>query len=379
MKIAVLFGSRSTEHDVSIITAQTVIEVLKTDPNYEVYPVYVQKNGEFQGGGNLDSIQAFRAGEAKGENIYLDLTSIKKLCFKEKKFFGKTHICDIALPLFHGVNGEDGAIQGIFEMLRVPYIGSNILGSALGMDKIAMKQVLSSYNIPITPYVSFTKDDYLLQPDKVLQEIENGLKYPVFIKPANLGSSIGINKALSKKDLESSIEVALHYDSRVICEQGIEDLQEINCAVRGDLFQTETSLLEEPITYKDFLTFEEKYINQGGTMQGVKSKVKIPAELPEENMTEEIQKCAQEVFKILHCSGIARVDFLIDIKQKKFFVNEINTIPGGLQGHLWEKSGTPLLKVLKEAIDTAISRERKKEKNTFVFASEILTKGNIKK
>jgi D-alanine-D-alanine ligase len=379
MKIAVTFGSRSTEHDVSIISGITILKELQENSNHEVLPLYITKKGIWEIGGNLEEIENHRKGKAKGKQVSLIFSNNKKLTLKENGFFGKVHEIDFVMPIMHGMNGEDGTLQGVLEMSQVPYAGPGVLGSALGMDKIAMKDILKSHNLPLVPYVSFYRNDWQLQPDNIIEDITKKISFPIFVKPANLGSSIGISKAKDKDELENAIEVAAHYDSRIICEQGIEDLQEINCAIVGNPANNETSLLEEPISYEDFLNFEEKYINSGGTMQGVKSKVKIPAELPEEKMTEEIQSAAKKVFKILDCSGVSRVDFLVDTKNKKFYINEINTIPGSLQSHLWEKSGFKLIDILKRMIEDGLEREREKEKNSFAFHSEILSSGNMKK
>jgi D-alanine-D-alanine ligase len=242
-----------------------------------------------------------------------------------------------------------------------------------------MKNILKSYHVPQVKYVAFYRNDYQLQPEQTLQKIVDDLHFPIFVKPANLGSSIGISRATNKQELENAIEVAAHYDSQIICEEGVDNLMEINCAVRGDTTLQESSLLEEPVTFEDFLTFEEKYINSGGTMQGLKSKVKIPAKLPEESMTEKIQDAAKLVFKALNCAGAARVDFLVDTKANTFYVNEINTIPGSLQAHLWEKSDVGFDSLLEGMIETALQREREKERNSFAFDSDILSRGSSKK
>jgi len=379
MNIAVIFGSRSTEHDVSIISGLTVVKELHKLSEHTVEIIYISKEGTWEIGGNLNNIEYFRKNEAKGKEIQLLFTKDKKFTVKEKGLFGKTHIFDLVMPITHGMNGEDGTLQGLLEMTGVPYTGSKVLGSALGMDKIAMKDILSSHKLPQVKYVSFYRNDWQLQPDDVSQHILQSLQFPIFIKPANLGSSIGITRATDKESLEQAIEVACYYDSRVICEEGVEDLQEINCAVRGNSTEQKASLLEEPVTFQDFLTFEEKYINSGGTMQGIKSKVKIPAQLPNEKMTEEIQEAAKQVFKVLNCSGIARIDFLVDKQKKCFYVNEINTIPGSLQNHLWKESGISFSQLLEDFIENALDSQREKEKNSFAFQSNILQKGEMKK
>ena len=379
MNIAVIFGSRSTEHDVSIISGLTVIENLVKVEKYNVTPLYITKEGEWQVGGNLADIEEHRRRNAKGKTAHVVFTNNKKLTLKEEGFFGKTHEFDVVMPILHGMNGEDGTLQGLLELVGVPYTGPSVLGSALGMDKVAMKDILLSHSIPLVGYASFYRHDWELQPDQTIEKILEQVDYPIFVKPANLGSSIGISRVDKREDLENAIEVAAHYDSRIICESGVKNLQEINCAVRGTAARQEASLLEEPVTFEDFLTFEEKYINSGGTMQGVKSKVKIPAQLPAESMTEDIQECAKKVFKVLDCAGACRIDFLVDTESKQFYVNEINTIPGSLQHHLWEKSDVSFQELLEGMIEDALQREREKDKNSFAFSSEILDRGEMKK
>lgn len=380
MNILVVFGSRSTEHDVSIISGITVIEALEKITKYQVTPLYITKNGEWELGGNLADIEAHRKRTAKGKKVSVQFLPNKKLNVKEDGLFGKKHSFDVVVPILHGMNGEDGTLQGVFELAGVPYTGPAVLGSALGMDKIAMKDILLSHSIPLVGYYSLYRHDWELRPDYTIDKILEHVQFPIFVKPANLGSSIGISRVDKKEDLANALDVAAYYDSRIICESGVKNLQEINCAVRGTPAKQEASLLEEPITFEDFLTFEEKYINSGGTMQGVKSKVKIPAQLPTQSMTKEIQECAKKVFTVLNCAGACRIDFLVDTENKKFYVNEINTIPGSLQYHLWEKSGVSFQQLLEGMIEDAIQREREKSKNSFAFQSEILNrKGGIKK
>jgi D-alanine-D-alanine ligase len=379
MKILVMFGSRSTEHDVSIISALTVYKALEETKKYELSPLYIKKDGSWELGGNLDDIKAHRKNIAKGVSVSVLFDKTKTISLKENKFLGKTHTFDLVIPIFHGLNGEDGSVQGLLELAQVPYTGSSVLGSVLGMDKIIMKDVLKSYNLPIVPYLFLTRNEFLLQGKSILKKITDKLKFPIYVKPANLGSSIGINKTTNLEELENAIEVASFYDERIICEEGIEELQEINCAVRSKENKIETSLLEEPITYKDFLSFEEKYINQGGTMHGVKSKVKIPAVLPNPSLATKIENTSKQIFKIFNLKGVIRIDYLINLKNNEVFINEINTIPGSLQYHLWEKSGVSFTDLLEDLIKEAIFKEKEKIKSSFAFTSEILLSGNMKK
>jgi len=379
MKIAVIFGSRTTEHDVSIISGLEVFSELQKNKKYQPLPVYIRADGTWEIGGNLADIEAHKQKKAKGKPVSLIFNNNKTLLLQERGFFGKKHAIDLVFPVMHGLNGEDGTLQGVLEMAQVPYTCSGVLSSALGMDKVVMKEILEKYQIPLVKYEYFIREEWEQDPESILKNLEKNLKFPIFVKPANLGSSIGISKATNLDELKKAIEIASYYDDKILCEEGIENLQEINCSVYGTPTENFPSLLEEPLSYQEFLTFEEKYINDGGSMQGVKSKVKIPAPINNPQTEKKITQTAQKTFQILHCFGTARIDFLVNKKNNQFYVNEINMIPGSLQKHLWEKSGLKFADLLKKLIQIALKRARDLEKNSFSFNSNILIAGNSKK
>lgn len=387
LNIAVIFGGKSVEHDVSIVSAQVVIEDLKKNGKYDITPIYITKRGEWVAGEKLNNIQPFKDLKSISENankIELKLDSSDgKIRFQQKKSFFEKEIkkIDVVFPVMHGTYGEDGAISGFCEMMQAPYVGCGILSGALCMNKIATKQIFAANNIPSVKNLWFDTDGWKADPENIYTQVGKELKYPIFVKPANLGSSIGISKAVDLKTLKFAFEVAAHYDSKIIVEEGIVNLMEVNCAVLGN-DEPMPSVLEEPISAQDFLNFEEKYISKGGSMTGKsKSKVKIPAPL-DENKTKEIQDLAVKVFKILNCNGIARIDFLLDKDDDyKVYVNEVNPMPGNLQQHLWKASGIESENLAEKLINLAIERFNKKKQYTYTFDSNILdiiAKGGVK-
>ncbi len=407
IKVGVFFGGASVEHEISVITMNQAISSL--DPEkYEIVPIYIAKNGVMYTGDDLLDLYSFR-----------DMDVLLKRCYKvavindgegvkvvrnPAPLIGKRvlNTIDVAFPIVHGTNCEDGTIAGFVTLLGIPYVGPDIMASSIGMDKILQKKVLRESGIPVVDFVSFYSIEYIKDEEKILNEIEEKLDYPVIVKPGNLGSSVGIKKAKNKAELEEAIEFAMEFADRIIVEKAVENLKEINCSVIGNLTESETSVCEEPFFSDEILSYADKYIGdgktKGGTIAGKGTSIKfdspktsgaknennefsnkkIPADISKEK-TEEIQKLSKEVFKVLGCSGVARVDFLIDTKEDKVYVNEINTIPGALSFYLWEATGKPFEKELDEIIDIAIKRHRDKEKLTFSYDQNILAmQGGVK-
>lgn len=381
LNIGVIFGGKSVEHDVSIVSAQIVMEsIRKLEDKYTIYPIYIDKHGRFLFHESLQYMESFKSclncdfTNFNGWQIELDANEKGLKFMKKGGMFkkGEEVVIDVLFPVMHGMNGEDGTVQGMAELLNCPVTGCGVLGNAVGMDKVMMKDLLKANDVPMVKHYWFMRNEWTEKPESIYDKIEKELQYPIFVKPANLGSSIGISKAKNRKELEFAVEVAAHYDRKIIAEEGVQNLMEINCALLGN-DDVIPSLLEEPVSYTEFLTFEEKYINEGGTMKGIESKVTIPAPL-DEKMTKDIQEMAVKVFKVLNCSGTSRVDFLVDQDTNKFYVNEINTIPGSLQLHLWEPSGVSGEEMVDRLIQLAI--EKYEEKQTFMtlFDSDILKK-----
>ncbi len=371
MNIGVVFGSRSVEHDVSITSAYGVMKWLEKMGTHTVFPIYITRQGKWIYDKKFIEINTFanyNDENYKDTSFEIDFSVSKKLCFTQKKkwLFVKVEReeLDFIFPILHGMNGEDGSIQGIFDILQVPYMGPSVLGSALGMNKIVMKNLFKSLGLPITEYLVFNKDNF------DVNKVET-LGFPVIVKPANLGSSIGISKIDKKEELQDAVELAFHYDQNIIVEVCVQNLTELNCAVSEKNGEVITSLVEQPVATSEFLSFEEKYVsNEWGTMQGVKNRVKIPAEISDE-LTKQIQEYSKIIYSEFFCHGGApRIDYLYDSKNQKLYVNEINTIPWALQMHLWVKT-MPIPDFLSNLIEVGFAKAKDKEIN-IDFQSNII-------
>lgn len=373
--IGVFFGSRSPEHDVSIITGELIISGLK-GLGFPVVPVYIGKGGEWYIGDELGKLSYFTnskhdIAENGFERYYLDLQKSRgKLVFREKRAFGKTVAVDIAFPALHGSYGEDGAIQGFFEMHDVPYVGCGVPSSAIAMDKVLTKLFYQSLGIPTTKFISFLKEDWSMRREEIIASIKKFV-WPVFIKPARLGSSIGIKKIKEEDGLVRAVEVALHYDTKAIIEESVENLMDVTCCIIGNE-KPLASLLQESVFQSDLLDYDEKYLKEGGTQLGKASaNIVIPARLPEQT-TRAITEAAIKIYTSLECSGIARIDFLYNKQTGGWFANEINPLPGTLYHHLWGKSGVPFPELLERLVGYAKERHAAKRAVTYTFASSLL-------
>lgn len=378
--IGVFFGSRSPEHDVSILTGQLIISGLKKC-GYNVIPIYIDKKGKWYSDARLASMKFFTQNptdlEKKLSAFNIDFNKSSGRIVKQSGFLKGNAVLDIAFPAFHGQNGEDGTFQGLCEILNVPYVGCDVTSSALTMDKILTKMIYKANNIPTVDFVYFNLNEWRVNKKNVIQQIKS-LGWPVIIKPARLGSSIGISKAKNQKELEFAVEVALHYDEKVIVEKAVEDLMDVTCCLIGNDDPT-PSLLQESVFESAFFSYEDKYLKGGGAQTGnATQSIIIPARLNSKT-TKEIQDAAVKVYQILGCSGIARVDFLYDKKIKKWFANEVNTLPGTLYHHLWKKSGVPFEELLKKLIGFAEEKYQKKKQITYTFNSNILTQASSNK
>jgi D-alanine-D-alanine ligase len=377
--IGVFFGSRNPEHEVSIITGQLIIAELKK-LGYEVVPVYIDKKGRMLSCKELGSLKYFTGPDFTNEleklsPLTLEVSAEKnKLVLKSKGLLSQGIEIDLAFPAFHGMNGEDGTIQGLFELCNVPYVGCEVAASAMTMDKITTKQIYISENITTTPFIFFTSNDWKKDKMRIIDDAKK-LQWPVFVKPARLGSSIGMAKAHNEGELENACEVALHYDRRIIIEESVEDLADITCAVLGNEDPT-PSLVQESVFQGEHFSYEAKYLEDGGAQLGnAENNIVIPARL-EESVTKEVRDMAVRIFKLFDCCGTARVDFLYDRKKEKVYANEINTMPGTLYHHLWKASGVEIGDLLEKLIELAFARHEEKNKITATFKSDILSHAN---
>ncbi len=384
INVAVFFGCCSVEHEVSIISAVQAMHSMDRD-KYNILPVYVTKDGVMMTGDDLFDIEKYKNLPAllKRLRAVTLVREGKDVLMKNIAKLGKkgTRI-DVAFPIVHGTNCEDGTIQGLFEFLRLPYVGCDIISSAVGMDKVVFKDVLRSADIPVLPCVSFYSREYFENRESLLARIEKEIGLPAIVKPANLGSSVGITKADSTAALTDAISLACSFADKILVERAITGLREINCSVLGDYDECAASCCEEPIMHDEILSFEDKYLGggkqQSGGSKGMSSlSRKLPAEIPEEK-SEEIRTLACRVLKAIGGSGIARIDFMLDTEDNdKVYVNEINTIPGSLAFYLWEQSGIKYKDLLSRAIDLAFKRSRKQKSLNFTFESNILSGVNL--
>ena len=389
LNIAVIFGSRSCEHDVSIISALQLIEAAKT-AGFTVIPVYISREGLWYTGEALTQIETFREFNPMGKGITrvnLDVSANAGDLWawppQRAGLFAKVpapiaHI-DVAIPVLHGLHGEDGTVQGLLEMANIPYASSGVLGSAVGMDKIAMKQMLRGAGYPVLDYVWLTRDQLKADREAIVERIEREIKYPAFVKPAALGSSIGVSKATNREELDKALDLAASYDRRILVEVGINNPVEINCAALGYGEDVRTSVCEMPVpsTGDKFLNFFEKYLRNVGTKgessRGMKSLSRVvPAPIGEE-LTERIQRMTKEIFKLLDCRGTVRIDFILD-ENDVLYVNEPNTIPGSLAFYLWQECGVSFGKLVEIMVEDALRSHADKNTNVFAFDSTILQK-----
>lgn len=386
LKIGVIFGGRTVEHEISIITANQAITNINKE-KYEIIPIYISKSGKMYTGEKLLDLKEYRNLEQlvkECEEIVLVNNGEKANVLRVKnKMFSNNIInsIDLAFPIMHGTNGEDGSIQGFLEILGVPYIGPDVLASSIGMDKIMMRRLLKEQQIPSLDYVAFYSLDYISNEEKYIKEVEEKISYPVIVKAGNLGSSVGIKKAKNRNQLAEAIEFAMEFSDRIMVEKAIENLKEINCSVIGDMIEAQASICEEPIGSDEILSYTDKYVGNSKTKGGTKSQGmatlqrKVPAEISEET-TKQIQEIAVKTFKILGCNGVSRIDFMIDLNDNNIYVNEINTIPGALSYYLWEATGKTFEKELDDLVELAFKRNRERQNRTYSYDQNILALGN---
>lgn len=378
--IGVFFGGRSTEHEISVISANQAINAIDKD-KFDVVPVYITKQGKWYTGDALLEISNYRNTASlleKCQEVYMKPIYGDYNLYKAKKpMFGSDVFAkfDVVIPVLHGSNGEDGIFEGVLETIGIPYAGCSTLASANGMDKITMKMILQASGIPVVDYLWFTDRQWFEKRDELIGEIEKKLGYPVIVKPANLGSSVGIGRAHDREDLIDKINTAEQYSSRIIVEHMVDNLQEINCSVLGDCDDYQTSVLEEPIKSGEILSYTDKYMGGSKGKTGMQSAQKrIPADLPESE-TALIKDLAGKTFAVLSCHGVSRVDMIIDRDNRNIYVNEINTIPGSLSFYLWEASGIKFDKLMERLVSLALKRKRDESTKTVSYDQNIFSMG----
>ena len=356
--ICVIFGGKSVENEVSIITAKQVLENIDKT-KYKIFPIYIDKFGNFYSGKNYDKVETFK--NFKQKNHHLVTFQANSGGFYIKKKFVKM---DCVVVCCHGTGGEDGSLQGLLNMINVPYTCCGVEASAVCMNKITMKKIFESLSLPITKYQIIDKNTYQLLESNDIQ-----VNYPVFVKPANLGSSVGINKCYNFEQVQNAVEIAFHFDNQIIIEQAVENLIEYNCSTMKIKGKIEPSQIEQPHTWSDFLNFDDKYIKKGKKFGRKVKTVKISIKLDKQ-----IKDMAVYVHKSFNLEGVIRTDFLYDKENKKLYINEINTIPGSLSYYLWKSHKLSFKDIIDNLIEDAIERKKENDKIITTYNSKILEK-----
>jgi D-alanine-D-alanine ligase len=380
IRVGVIFGGNTVEHEVSVISAVQAMKHLNQD-KYEIVPIYMSKDYGWYTGKLLMDISTYKDMDllkryAKkvvliNKNGFFHLQSVKGL------FHKSVDEIDIALPIVHGNGVEDGTLQGYLEMIGIPYVGSHVLGSALGQDKVVMKQIMASANIPVVEYTWFYDSEYFDNKQDILKEISK-LGYPVIVKPASLGSSVGIELVKKEEEIDSAIIDAIKYDRKIVVEKAVQNLMEVNCSVLGNYEYREASVIEEVMGSDEFLSYRDKYIgkSKGSSTKGMVATNRIIPARIDPSTKHQVEHLAKEVFRVLNFSGVCRVDFLIDKMTNKVYVNEPNTIPGSLSFYLWEPTGKKYPELLDELLTIAIKDYKVRSKKTRSFDTNILSNYN---
>ncbi|MDR0616803.1 MAG: D-alanine--D-alanine ligase [Synergistaceae bacterium] len=379
IRVGVFFGGRSVEHEVSIISAIQAIGAFDAS-KYDVVPVYCARDGGMYVGGKVADINEYRdipslVRQSKKVVCVSDCGRFRLMYHPARLFGSSVHSeIDVAFPIMHGTNVEDGALQGFFRILAVPFAGPDVTASAVGMDKYMQKLVLRDNGIPVLDCRRVSVKAYFADPDGAVRDIESAIGYPAIVKPVNLGSSIGIRKASDAKGLKDALDYAFLYSRTALAERAVANLREINCAVLGDQDSAEASECEAPIGADEILSYEDKYISGGkpGTKGMSSAKRILPADIQPETR-ERIRDLAVRAFQALSCSGVARLDFLMDAGTGDIWLNEINTIPGSLSFYLWAPLGVSYPELLDKLVGLALKKERDDASVSFSFETNILT------
>lgn len=374
--VGVIFGSRSVEHDVSIVTAHQVMQALTPD-KYDVVPIYITRDGHWITGDALRDLKTFQA-----DNV-ADIMGMKEVIISPSTahhglivspvsgLFSRSQVrrLDVVFPALHGTHGEDGTLQGLLELAGIPYVGAGVMASAVVRDKIMLKMLLAQQGIAVVDYQAFYRHEWVNDADSILKRIESEIGFPVFVKPASLGSSIGVARAANAEEARTYINVAANFDRRILVERAIENVTEINCALMGH-YDIRASVLEQPITWQEFLTYEEKYMRSEGAAGMKGAERKIPAPISDE-LTQQIKETAVQAFKAVDGRGTARVDFLV--QEDTVFLNEINTLPGSMAFYLWQEEGMSPSDVVNELIRLALEAHAEKRKTVYNYKTGLIT------
>lgn len=383
IRLGVIFGGESVEHEVSIISAIQAMNKMDSE-KYEIIPIYITKDRQWYTGEMLKEIETYSdlsLIKRYAKNVVLYEKNGSFVLQNKKGLKRVVKEIDMAFPIVHGTNVEDGVLQGYLESIGIPFVGGDVYASAVGQDKLFMKEIFESNNIPVCKYTWFYDNEYEEDPDKIFASIKK-LGYPVIVKPATLGSSVGIKTASNQEEVKEAIDDAIKYDHKIVVEKLVENLMEVNISVLGNYENQQVSAIEQVMSSNKFLTYEDKYIGGGKTKGKMGGKFKaskgmasanrvIPAPL-EKDMKEEVETVAVNAFKALGSSGVVRIDFLIDSKAKKVYINEVNNIPGSLSFYLWEPIGKEYTELLDDMINIGIRDYKKRIAKTHSFETNIL-------
>ena len=375
IKLGVLFGGVSVEHEISIITAIQAMNSIDTN-KYDIIPIYIAKNGTWYSGAMLKDIK-----------IYSDMDLLKryakevvlykrddKYILQNKRGFLRKDVTelDICFPIMHGTNGEDGSLQGYLETIGIPYCEADTYAAVVGQDKVFMKQIWQSSGVPVVKYDWFYDTDFNREPDKIIERLEK-MGYPLIVKPARLGSSVGITVCKNNNELREAIIEAINYDTKILVEEVVKNLLEVNISVLGNYQKQDLSVIEEVGSSNDLLTYEDKYIGGSkGPSKGMASAKRIIPARISDKLTKEVNSIAIKAFKSLNASGVVRIDFLIDKKEEKVYANEINSIPGSLSFYLWNKTDKEYPELLEDVINLGIRDCKNKNSKVHSFDTNIL-------
>ena len=383
IKVGVIFGGESVEHEVSVISAIQAMNKMDSE-KYEIIPIYITKNREWYTGEMLKEIETYSDPaliKRYAKNVVL-YEKDGRFVLQNKKGLKKiVKEIDLAFPIVHGTNVEDGVLQGYLQSIGIPFVGGDVYACVVGQDKLFMKEIFEHENLPICKYLWFYDNEYDEETNEILSKI-NKIGYPVIVKPATLGSSVGIKTAYNEKEVGEAIDEAIRYDHKIIVEKLVEDLMEVNISVLGNYENASVSAIEQVVPTKDFLTYEDKYLGSSKVKGklGVKYKSSkgmasasriVPAKL-EKGLKEEIENVALRAFKALGSSGVVRIDFLVDKKSNKIYINEINNIPGSLSFYLWEPIGKEYTELLDDMINIGIRDYKRRVSKTHSFETNIL-------
>ncbi len=385
-QIGVIFGSRSCEREVSIISAVQLMRSADTE-QYDIIPVYIDESGNWYTGEPLKEIGTFMPfrPDAKGiQKVFPDLSSRSGALLylnRGSGLFSKDKLeiaarIDVYIIVMHGMNGEDGTLQGLLELADIPYTSTGVTGSAIGMDKIVMKQFFKGAGLPVLPGEWYTRKEYGTNKAEVLSSVREKLGFPVFVKPANLGSSIGVSRADNEKELEDAFDLAFEYDRRVLVEKGLEKPVELNCSVLGYDSEIKASPIEMPLNHDDFLDFRDKYLGGNGSKGMASLSRLLPAPI-EDELKNEIQSLSKRIFRLMDCKGVVRIDYMFDRISEKIYITEINTIPGSLAFYLWEKDGISYRELIDRMIACAEAAHAEKNKTNYAYTSDILKSASV--